>query len=91
VAAVGDADTQVAVLAERGVTRRLGGGCRVPVAAHAHRTDEGWELIGWIGSLDGTREIRHEISGADPLALVDGVVTRLLDDGGAALLEDGGA
>ncbi len=91
VASVDDSDTHAAVMAERGVTRRLGGGCRVPVAAHAHRLATGWELIGWIGTLDGTREIVHALQGDDPLALIDGVVRRLLDDGGAGLLAEGGA
>lgn len=91
IAEAGDGDTHDAVLAERGVTRRLGGGCRVPVAAHAHRDGDGWRLIGWIGAVDGTREIRHELAGPDVAALVAPVVERLLGDGGAELLAEGGA
>ena len=88
VVAVDDLPTRAAVTAERAVTRRLGGGCRVPVAAHAHAHDGGWRLIGWIGSPDGTRQIRHAADGSDPHALVDDVVERLLRDGGAALLAE---
>ena len=84
-------DTRRAVMAERGVTRRLGGGCRVPVAAHAHRTESAWRLIGWVGSPDGIRTIRHEAEGDEPHALVDTIVDRLLQDGGAELLAEGGA
>lgn len=89
VVAVDHLDTRTAVMAERGVTRRLGGGCRVPVAAHAHRIDAGWRLIGWVGSPDGTQTIRHEGEGDNAHALVDTVVDRLLQDGGAELLAEG--
>jgi len=91
VVAVDDLDTRMAVMAERGVTRRLGGGCRVPVAAHAHRRGDAWRLIGWVGSPDGIRTIRHEADGDTPHALVDTIVDRLLQDGGAELLAEGGA
>lgn len=86
---VDDLDTRTAVMAERGVTRRLGGGCRVPVAAHAHRHAGAWRLIGWVGSPDGIRTIRHEAEGAEPHALVDSIVDQLLQDGGAELLAEG--
>lgn len=91
VTAVDHLDTRTAVMAERGVTRRLGGGCRVPVAAHAHREGSGWRLIGWVGSPDGIHTIRHEADGDNPHALVDTIVDRLLQDGGAELLAEGGA
>ncbi len=91
VVAVDHLDTRRAVTAERAVTRRLGGGCRVPVAAHAHRHGAGWRLIGWVGSPDGIHVIRHEADGDDPHALVDTIVDRLLQDGGAELLAEGGA
>ena len=91
VVAVDHLDTRTAVMAERGVTRRLGGGCRVPVAAHAHRQGDAWRLIGWVGSPDGIRTIRHEADGDNPHALVDTIVDRLLQDGGEELLAEGGA
>lgn len=89
VAAADDPETHRAVLAERGVTRRLGGGCRVPVAAHAYREGDAWHLVGWIGATDGTSELRHALSGPDPLLLVDAVVELLLGDGGGELLAEG--
>lgn len=91
VVAVDHLETRAAVMAERGVTRRLGGGCRVPVAAHAHRHAGGWRLIGWVGSPDGIQTLRHEADGENPHALVDTVVDRLLQDGGAELLAEGDA
>lgn len=91
VAAVDHLETHGAVLAERGVTRRLGGGCRVPVAAHAHASDGGWRLVGWVGSPDGAAEARAEATGPDPALLVDDVVSGLREAGAERLLAEGGA
>ena len=76
-------------MAERGVTRSLGGGCRVPIAAHAYREGAVWTLIGWVGSPDGTRTIRHEATGDNPGSLVATIVDQLLADGGRELLAEG--
>ena len=86
---VNDDDTFTAVAAERLVTRGLGGGCRVPVAAHAHRHDQGWRLTGWIGAPDGTREIRLQIEADDPLEVHDQLLEDLLEAGGSELLKAG--
>ncbi len=86
-----DLATHGAVLAERGVTRRLGGGCRVPVAAHAHPVDGGWRLAGWVGDPMGAEEARAEATGPDPALLVDDVVAGLREAGADRLLAEGGA
>ena len=86
-----DLATHGAVLAERGVTRRLGGGCRVPVAAHAHPVDGGWRLAGWVGDPTGAEEARAEATGPDPALLVDDVVAGLREAGADRLLAEGGA
>ncbi len=86
-----DAATRAAVLAERGVTRRLGGGCQVPAAAHAFDDGTAWHLLGWVSSPDGTRTIRHEATGATPGELVDPIVDQLLADGGRELLAEDSA
>lgn len=58
--------TRHAVEAERAVLRRLGGGCAVPIAAHA-RPDEDHpsEIIleALVSDVDGRQVIRHQISG----------------------------
>ncbi|MBK9312695.1 MAG: hydroxymethylbilane synthase [Acidobacteria bacterium] len=58
--------TRHAVEAERAVLRRLGGGCAVPIAAHA-RPDEDHpsEIIleALVSDVDGRHVIRHQISG----------------------------
>jgi hydroxymethylbilane synthase len=70
VAAADHLDTRRAVMTERAVTRLLGGGCSTPVAAHAHRTDGGWRLIGWTGATAAAE-------GPEPHALVESVVRAL--------------
>ncbi len=58
--------TRHAVEAERAVLRRLGGGCAVPIAAHA-RPDEDHHseiiLEALVSDVDGRQVIRHQISG----------------------------
>lgn len=56
--------TRLAVTAERGLLRALGGSCQVPVAGKAKI--DGMDLIikGLIASLDGTRVITDELRGS---------------------------
>jgi hydroxymethylbilane synthase len=58
-----DQQTRLAVTAERGLLRALGGSCQVPVAGKAKI--EGTQLVikGLIASLDGTRVIAEEMRG----------------------------
>ncbi len=79
-------ETGIAVRAERLVTRALGGGCRVPVAAHAACADGTWTLTGWVGESEGIREARATVSGDDPLGLHDILVEALFEAGAARLL-----
>src|SRR5208283_1605661 len=55
--------THLAVRAERAVLRRLGGGCQVPIAAHAVVEDGDLQLQGLIANLDGTQVIRTQTKG----------------------------
>lgn len=80
-------ETGMAVRAERLITRSLGGGCRVPVAAHAARVDDTWTLTGWVGEPAGIREARAEVTGADPLELHDTLIAALLEAGAGSLLQ----
>lgn len=66
VAALDDAPTRTAVLAERAMLRRLEGGCQVPIAAHATLDESGetLHLRGLVAALDGSRIIRGERRGA---------------------------
>ena len=57
-------ETRVRVEAERGLLRRLEGGCQVPIAAHATVAGGRVTLRALVASLDGTKVVRGERSGA---------------------------
>lgn len=56
--------THIAVTAERGLLRALGGSCQVPVAGKAQLHGELLTIKGLIANLDGTRVIAEELSGS---------------------------
>jgi hydroxymethylbilane synthase len=64
VQAMDHADTHAAVLAERGVLSALGGGCQVPIGAHATVEGERLDLLGVVASPGGDEVIRGAASGA---------------------------
>ena len=55
--------TRLAVTAERGLLRALGGSCQVPVAGKARIEGSQLTIKGLIASLDGTRVIAEEMRG----------------------------
>jgi hydroxymethylbilane synthase len=63
------APSRVAVTAERGLLRALGGSCQVPIAGKAVLSGDRLRIKGLIAGLDGTRMITHELSGAANRAL----------------------
>jgi hydroxymethylbilane synthase len=83
------APTHLAVRGERALLRHLGGGCQVPIAAHAIVEDGALRLTGVVADLQGTRLIRATGSGsADaPEALGAQVGEDLLRQGARAILE----
>jgi hydroxymethylbilane synthase len=56
--------TRIAVTAERGLLRALGGSCQVPVAGKAALRGDRVTIKGLIASLDGTRVLTDEVTGA---------------------------
>jgi hydroxymethylbilane synthase len=64
VQALDHAGTHAAVLAERGVLGALGGGCQVPIGAHATVEGGSLRLLGLVASPDGDEVIRGESEGA---------------------------
>jgi hydroxymethylbilane synthase len=85
-----DPDTRQRVEAERGLLRRLEGGCQVPIAAHATLADGRVTLRALVASLDGARMVRGERSGpgAEARALGEALGDELLAKGAAALLQE---
>jgi hydroxymethylbilane synthase len=81
--------THQAVRAERALLRRLGGGCQVPIAAHALLEEGQLRLRGLVANLDGTRVVRAQAVGSvsDPEALGAAVAEDLLRQGGREILD----
>jgi len=93
VGALDDAATHRAVAAERAVLRRLGGGCSVPIAAHAFEKAEAPDapllhLIAVVASPDGKRLVRAEGDGSidEPEALGESVAQDLVAQGAREIL-----
>jgi hydroxymethylbilane synthase len=84
-------NTSLCVTAERAMNARLQGGCQVPIAALGLLDETGRELHlrGLVGSPDGSRILRSEISGAAHLSEELGVILAedLLRQGASAILE----
>jgi len=78
------------VLAERALLRKLGGGCQVPIAAHATVKEGRLRLDGLVASLDGSRVIRDSIEGeaSEAAAVGDALAARLLEKGAGELLSE---
>jgi len=64
VAAIDDAHARAALDAERAVVVKLGGGCQMPIGAHATAAGGSLTLTAIVLSLDGTRAVRAESRGA---------------------------
>jgi hydroxymethylbilane synthase len=81
--------TAICVRAERAMNARLQGGCQVPIAALAQLNGEQLHLRGLVGSVDGSRILRAEISGSAhmPEELGDILADDLLRQGASAILE----
>jgi hydroxymethylbilane synthase len=76
-----------AVAAERAYLAEVGGGCDLPVGAHATIDEEGFvRLTGLLAPPDGRVMIRHTASGEDGEALGRAVARHLLDEAGGAHL-----
>jgi hydroxymethylbilane synthase len=83
------APTHLAVRAERALLHHLGGGCQVPIAAHATLEDGALRLAGVVADLEGTRLIRAAGSGPPEAAEALGALVGedLLRQGARAILE----
>lgn len=85
-----DVPTQQRVAAERAVCRRLGGGCKLPVAAYAEIHHGVLSLSGLVSNATGTRILRASLTGdplhADSLGLR--VAEELLQQGAASILKE---
>ncbi len=91
VAPLDDPLTHLAVRAERTMLLRLGGGCQVPIAAHANFEEGQLHLRGVVAATDGSRLIRAAASGfeGDPESLGAEVAEDLIEKGAGEILSIG--
>jgi hydroxymethylbilane synthase len=88
-AAIDDANTRVAVSAERQFLFHLGGGCSVPVGAYAGVSDQSVvKLSGRVISLDGKEVVNVSGVGPDPLALGQRLAQEAVSKGAAEILKE---
>lgn len=84
--------TRIAVTAERAVLATLGGGCQVPLGAHARVSEDGMtvQLLAVVASLDGRRLVRVDREGpaTQPTRLGRAVARELLDGGARQILRE---
>ncbi len=82
--------TRAAVQEERAFLRIVEGGCKVPVGCHGRFDGDRFRLSGFIGSLDGSRAVRHEMDMPKDDYRDAGVVLgmSMLKDGGEEILDE---
>ncbi len=82
--------TRVAVTAERGLLRALGGSCQVPIAGKATLAGDSLTIKGLVANLAGDREIRYQLRGKPDRALELGLELgeKLLSMGAGEILAE---
>ena len=86
VAPLDHAPTARAVAAERSFLEALGGGCNVPLGAHAFAMDGGLELVAFVAAVAGDGLLRGERRGSDARDLGRCLAEDLRSRGADALL-----
>ena len=90
IAPLNDKDTSLCVLTERAFSRRLNGGCQLPIASHAVIENNQIKVDGVVARLDGSKVIRlqtiGELKDADKIG--SSLAEALLDNGADAILKD---
>lgn len=81
IAAVNDDLTAAAVTLERRFMKRVGGGCKVPMAAHVYPYGDGWRMLAVMGNPVSGAMVRVEQSGDadDEEELLELVASRIED------------
>jgi hydroxymethylbilane synthase len=91
-AVIDDPLTRRLVAAERAFLGALGGGCTLPVGAHAVSAEAGprspIRLTGMLASGDGQIVLRHALIGEQPEDLGRAVARYLLEDAGGSELRE---
>jgi hydroxymethylbilane synthase len=82
-----DAAARTETECERTLLKKLGGGCQVPIGANAKWSGGKLHLQAVVASPDGKTVLRESAEGKDAIALGELVGLRLLQKGGAAILD----
>ncbi|MDE2860709.1 MAG: hydroxymethylbilane synthase [Chloroflexota bacterium] len=89
--AIRDTSTHAAVAAERAFVEAMGGGCRVPIAAHAAVEGDAIAMIGMVSSVDGSEMIKTRLTleSGEPEAAGRALAGELFAMGAAEILASG--
>lgn len=92
VAAMDDAETRARLTAERAALKSMGGGCQVPLGAHAVLHGDSLKIHGIVVSHDGKTIIRASAEGpaADAESIGRSLGEKLLDSGARLVLQQSG-
>jgi hydroxymethylbilane synthase len=87
---INDPASSLALRAERAVIARLGGGCQMPIGAHAAIAGDAVTMTVIVTSLDGRQAVRATTTGlaAEPEAAGTAAATELLARGAGEILAD---
>jgi len=83
-----DSDARAATACERALLNKLGGGCQVPIGAFAEMNDGELRLTAIVAHPDGSKVLREQQTGSDPLTLGEKVGDTLLRRGATKILEE---
>ena len=85
-----DDETICCAEAERSFLARVEGGCQVPVGVYATAKGDDLKVEAVIAALDGRRSYRGTVNGAkaDAAKLGKGLAEKLLNEGGAKILQE---
>ncbi len=83
-------ETHIALEAERAFLRALGGGCQVPIGAHATLSADQLTLKAVVGSLDGKQIFKSEKTGIPQRAreIGESLGKEMLEQGAGKLLDE---
>ena len=82
-----DATARATTTCERALLNKLGGGCQVPIGAHAEMRDGRLHLQGVVANPDGSEVLRESREGNDPEILGSELGDSLLRRGGHSILQ----
>jgi hydroxymethylbilane synthase len=82
-------ETRLACLAERAFLRGLGGGCQLPIAAHARFEGELLKLDGLVARPDGSQRLQDSVTGPADKAEEIGasLASKFMEQGAASLID----